>query len=163
VTGLITAQHGLTAAANQHVSVSGIGEIKHGDRVLNLHAFAGPIIPNSSSGAWDAGSGYMEAIQNGTIYFAIPLKQGDRIKSVAIARSGDGLAKFTDIIVHKRDATMNDTVLGSASNVTPGTSWGTSTIDVTDTTLADGDSLYIEFVAEDGIRFGNIRITYNRP
>lgn len=36
VTGLITATAGVTAAANQHVTVSGTGQYKHGDRVYNF-------------------------------------------------------------------------------------------------------------------------------
>ena len=87
--GLITASAGVTAAANQHVTVSGTGEYKHGEYApLQLGASCGGTDADSqwkffaSTGAspsrWAGGAGGAGV----NVSFAIPLRVGDRIKGV---------------------------------------------------------------------------------
>ena len=70
VTGLITATGGLTAAANQHITVSGTGEYKHGSKTRPVSAQTG--IEIGGSGHWSSAAGYV--ISDGTIdvYWAVP-------------------------------------------------------------------------------------------
>lgn len=111
VTGLITATGGLTAAANQHVTVSGTGELKHGDRVLQIPLTSGV---NNATASWDfyssvAGAAVVWATptagSSDDLVFSIPLKVGDRIKEVR-ARVQDTTGGFTiSMFVHKWSGT----------------------------------------------------------
>lgn len=159
VTGLITATAGLTASSNQHLTVSGTGELKHGDRVLTLSPFGANIV----SGWALNGSGYVLSSAAGTFYMQVPLKQGDRIKSVTFARYGDGAADVTvDVQVLSSAGAITSTGGGTVTN--PAASWSDSTFDLTDTTLAAGDAAF--FIATGNaanLRIGTIRVTYDRP
>jgi hypothetical protein len=162
--GLVTANAGVTAGVNQHITVSGTGEIKHGDRTP---AFAACSLATVQSGtATFTLDG--EVVYTGitlVLYF-IPLSVGDRLKSITFTVTGDNTVDG-NIDVRKKPA------LGAASSIIGG---GTSVltnvstteadvvVDITDTTLAAGDAviLVIESTAA-GLIVGNIRPTFDHP
>ncbi len=92
VTGLLTALAGLTAGANQHVTVSGTGKFKHGDVVTTIAGSAfqagatagAPTLPNTEPGYMLTASGFYRA------ELRIPV--GARIRSAVLTLTADATA-----------------------------------------------------------------------
>ena len=157
---------GATALVNKDFTVSGTGRYKHGDFIKAIHPFSFIGDGNwSPSGAlFFAANGYLASSLSG--YCAIPVSMlvGQRIKSVTVSSTGNGVADV-NVKVLKFDAT------GTLSNITaaPTTisnmaTWTDTVVDVTDTTITDGDSIYISFeLSATGIGIGTIRVTYDWP
>lgn len=161
VTNLITASAGVTCAANQHVTVSGTGDVKHGDREMVRHPSQYSV--SSSVTATRSAVG-ISASAGADFWMAIPLRVGDRVKSIAFSHFGDGAADITvaEAAVVNMDGTS--TSLGSTSVSNPAAAWATTTLNATDTTLATGQSLlfYVTTNAA-GITLGNVAVTYDHP
>lgn len=160
VTGLITATSGITAAAGQHVTVSGTGDFKHGDRVLVIPGAAGV----GANVTYSATNGGVTSTAGTTIIFSVPLRQGDMVTSVTFSRSGDGAVDFTaiDFVISNTNSDTNVS-LGSTT-VTDVGALADTTINLTDTTIAADESAFMVFTvnaANAVIR--NVRVTYNRP
>jgi hypothetical protein len=160
--GLITASAGVTCAANQHVTVSGTGEVKHGDRVLTTGGIAGNGT-NWSSSAVAGTFGAMASSGAGNLFVPIELTAGDRIKSVTYWLYGDGAADMI-ATVYSSDATRTLSSIGAVTtNNTPG-SWTAITINVTDTVVVANGGLFIHFDGNaTGLAVGEISVTYDRP
>lgn len=161
-TSLITANTGVTAGANQHVTVSGTGEYKHGDRILNIHggsvAPSANVLVDSSGNATSTGSAIMQ--------FPIPLHKGDRIKSVTLARAGDGAVDLTiDVMKMTSSGTVASiNVSGSIVVTNPSASYADTVVDVTDTTVGAGDTFCLNVSANAAnANVCSIRVTYDRP
>lgn len=136
-------------------------DIKHGDKVLNIPAVLGTFDANWGP---EAGGLTMASSGAGFLFVPIPLLQGDRIKSVTFARRGDAAVDLTDITVSLITAAASTTAIGNTSITNVANSWNDTTIDVTDSTLAAGETVTIYFQANAvGARIGNIRVTYDRP
>ncbi len=93
VTGLITAGAGVTAAANQHFTVSGTGDYKHGDRVLLIDGSSALAINNFSQTVWNTAEWEPDSVAAfrtkttsafSAIRVPIPLNVGDRIKQAIV-------------------------------------------------------------------------------
>lgn len=130
VTGLITATAGLTAAANQHVTLSGTGEVKHGDRVLvmSLGGKAGTITLNGS-------------VAQG---FPISCRVGDRIKVVQTAYNRNS----TTLAIHLRyvDVTTGtDTAVLTVFTDNSSSGWQNRTDDIADHTIVSGRTYFMRF------------------
>lgn len=92
VTGLITASSGVTAAANQHFTVSGTGDFKHGDRTLIIDGFA--VVPYNTSSVtawntaeWEPDNGVIRTKTTSAfsaVRVPITLTAGDRIKQAIL-------------------------------------------------------------------------------
>lgn len=164
VGGLITANAGVTAAANQHVTISGTGEIKHGDRVKTVSSwgvnylgtapsfFLAPVRVQSNAGGV-------------SLYYSFEFLTGDRIKSFTFSRSGNSVANIASVDIQVTSAAGVDTVIGPATSVlAPNSTWADTTINVTDTTLAAGDTVSMLIsISATGLSIGNVRITYDHP
>ncbi len=137
-----------------------------GDRVLVVPAaaFADQGMSASGNAAWTYGPGYVLCIVSGLLMVPIALCEGERIKSVTFAVYGDGVADITTATVYKADTVGGFTSIGAAGAITnPPAVWTDHTIDVTDTTLAAGLSLYFQVDAAPNIQIGALRVTYDRP
>lgn len=158
--GLITANAGVTAGANQHVTVSGTGAFKHGDVVLQLSPHLASLGTNISSAAVD----YIESVGLGTALLGVPLKVGDRIKSVTFGSSGNTSADVT-VTVYKTNALgVAVTSIGTVTLTNPTSTPALTTIDVTDTTLAANEAIVVRFDPNAaGIIIGTVQATYDRP
>lgn len=163
VTGLITASAGVTAAANQHITVSGTGEFKHGERTLAISPFAAARTANFTVLS-DAG-GYIGTTTGAAdALIALPLHKGDRIKVVKFRCTGDGTVDGTGtVFIGRANGTSDSIGTGTATNPTAGAGTLVS-IDVTDTTLADGESAFI-MVSANAANFHlhTIEVVYDRP
>ena len=162
VTGLITATAGLTAAANQHITVSGTGRFKHGDMVKVIS----PVNGVGSQWALDGIGLYMKSSGAGSLLVAIPVDEGERLKSLVFGRIGDGAADITSVDVYTFSAggTPTNIITGTNSVTNPAASWADTTVDLTDTTIASGTSVWALITANAaGIGIGGLRFTYDRP
>jgi hypothetical protein len=116
VSGLITATAGLTAASNQHVTVSGNGRFKHGSITRTLSATAGYPAggsPTLSAGVWTAAGG------TDVVDIPIPLQEGERLTGVWTSVNDAGGAAITVSINRMNMLT------GASTNVGSSTSTGT--------------------------------------
>jgi hypothetical protein len=166
-TALVTAQAGVTASANQHVTVSGTGAFKHGDRVKTVSALAASW--DASLDNWQPATGAgalgLYAVGNGLCYLAPDFNEGERVTSVTVARSGDSAADLV-ITVYVVGSDGQRTSIGTATVTNPNATVADTTIDVTDTTLASGNSIVVEFEAQNNINaitLYNVRFTFDRP
>ena len=161
---LVTFAAGATAAVNQHFTVSGTGDYKHGDTNSNTSALDGVVL----SGTWTTilGASSEPCMLSGnaaTLIVKLRTKQGDRIKTVNFKVFGDGAADVTTTVFYTT-AAMSSSSIGTATTTNQAASWSTVTIDVTDTTVAAGDLIDVRFVANAAnIRIGNIWPGYDRP
>lgn len=155
---------GITLPVNQHVTVSGTGAFKHGDIIENTSALNGVV----QAGAWASGIGgsnevFMISTGASTLLVPLPLKVGDRIKSVSFNVFGDGAADVTTTVIFTT-AAMSGTSIGTTTTTNQAASWSTVTIDVTDTTVAATELVHIVFAANaTNIRIGNISFVRDRP
>jgi len=159
VSNLITASSGVTCGANQHLTVSGTGELKHGNRVIT----ASPLAGVTSSWIAIISEGYMVSNSGGFLLVPINLHVGDRIKSVSFYVFGNSSADMT-ATVYSTDVLQASSSIGSFLFINYPSSWDFATIDVTDTTLVSGASLFVQFDATaNGVRVSGISVTYDHP
>lgn len=168
VSGLITATAGLTAAANQHVTVSGTGRFKHGDLVKNISP-----LHFRHDGNWaEAGlvtfgdSGYIVSTGAGRCVIPIDVDEGQRLKSLVFARYGNASSDITAVEVYRMTSggAVTDIAAAATTVTDPPASWADTTVDLTDTTVAAGDTFYARITVNgSGLRIGSTRATYDRP
>lgn len=161
VTGLITASAGLTASANQDVTISGTGRFKHGSIIRTVSPHAG------QGSGYTLAAGYVQSTGANTYYLPIPFDVGERLTTVDTFTYGDGAMDLTiDVCLYSAPSggSITRTVIGTASNTNQGATWGTNTINVTDTTLATGEQIVIEYQPNaTNLRVGPAVATYDRP
>lgn len=161
---------GITLDANEHLTVSGTGDVKHGDRVLEISPWS--LVNDPSVGTnFTYAQGPVRMLTSGgaaSFMLGIPLRQGDRIKSITYAIRGNvgATGDLTGCSVLVTSAAGSDTSIGSEA--TPinnlANAWADRTINVTDTTLAAGEVVSMFFALnESGMAIGAIRVTYDRP
>lgn len=160
-TGLITASAGVTAAANQHVTVSGTGEYKHGTESMFIHASAGNI--HGDGHTFSNGELSMTVGEN--LYISIPLRAGDRIINVyAYVNGGNTGAKNVylyskngaDGLAPDQRATQVSSLSGEHTISMTSINWTLGS--------ASDDAVYFQFQAQgspDSIL--GIRVEYDRP
>jgi hypothetical protein len=116
VTGLITATAGLTAAANQHVTVSGTGKFKRGSGKYKIPSTSGLATNGTPT---PQPYGWAPAATTDIIYVPLPVVVGERILSAALGCvSASGAGRLTMAVV--RNTRGTESSLGSASTATAG-------------------------------------------
>lgn len=117
VTGLITASAGLTAATDQHVTVLGDGNYKHGEKSVSL-----PMTIISTSGSvtrlWNNTNGVYDLFGAGgdIARYDAPVHGIRRLRGITVGYYGGG-ASAPSFQIFEHSATATSTV---------GTSWGTA-------------------------------------
>lgn len=123
-----------------------------------------PSVPLSSSG-WNNGAFLFFAVGTAgsvPLLVPIPLHVGDRLLTISYEARGDAAADLTTT-VYTSAAGVN-TSIGTATENNVSATWGTFTVNVTDTTVTEGTMLNIEFLPNAAnIRIGNITVTYDHP
>lgn len=161
-TGAMSVGASFALTANNSVTVSGTGDFKHGDRIVS---FPGSAFV-AQSGGFTISSGDFSITTTGaaSLVLALPFRVGDRIKSVTIARGGDGAVDVTNFNVQKTTAGGTGTSLGSTTITNVAAGFADTVLDVTDTTLASGETFAV-FIQANAAAFVllNIRVTYDRP
>jgi hypothetical protein len=159
VTGLITATAGLTAAANQHVTVSGTGDIKHGDRIKNISLFSGSgnMTPGTASIGATAGSQTWTADTT--------LRVGDRIKTLQFFFDPAG----TSLISFQLNKRTIATGASSATTVASGSSSAggahqSVTVSSINYTLVTTEDCWLAIVSgQNADVFTTVVVTYDHP
>lgn len=174
-TGLITATAGLTAAVNQHITVSGTGRFKHGALSLPIAAASfqpsdmsgGGTLPILSGGTWTfAGTTPGDRIQAG---FSLPV--GARLISVTWVFNKGGNAIAMEFTAFKRDLVGGGsaTVIGGSpagivSDTTSGSSYKSAASPTFNETIASGFQYWLEAKAgHSAHRFGHAVLSYDTP
>jgi hypothetical protein len=163
VTGLITATAGATAAANQHVTVSGTGAFKHGLKTKTISALSGKSL--SSADAWTVGNA--EIRLTGALQWKVPITMsaGERILA-ARARVKDSGGTQVNFFLSKfsSDDTLTDLAGAQVSDNTG--VYQTLTQSSINNTASSGDFYQARFTLAAGA--GNwtvlkIEVDYDRP
>ena len=168
VYGLITATAGVTAAANQHVTVSGTGRHKHATQYRPI-SFAGMIgLSGGVPAGWSYSSagGYIVSTGTAELIIQIPCVEGEVIESFTYEYYGDGAADILTAQVFKRAAGAAAAALisdagGGVTN--PGVAWVTSAdLFSVNYTVAAGDAIFaVIAVNAANIRIANARVGYS--
>jgi hypothetical protein len=177
VDGLITAQAGVTAAANQHVTVSGTGAFKHGDRTLILPAGAGLAagdaaatsrwaFSHSNGGAASCWTGAGTGTDN-IMTFAIPLCVGDRIKEVRAFVQDTAGSNTVSMQVRKSSNTNTSTQLGTTQTSAGGGTNQTLAVTGLTETLASTEYVHVNIAHDTATdttnRVYGVEVVYDHP
>jgi fibronectin-binding autotransporter adhesin len=162
VTGAMNVGGGVTVGSNQNITLTGTGDLKHGDRVLALSAMSGQST-NNNTWSVPVASFSLTSTTNGTLFVPVPLHVGDRIKSVSYAVAGNNSADV-DVAVYSVNASTVFTAIGTQTHTNPTAAITIFSLDVTDTTLSANSHLLLEFSASAaGIQVHGVFVTYDRP
>ncbi|MBP8808749.1 MAG: hypothetical protein KBG48_24990 [Kofleriaceae bacterium] len=187
VTGLATTG-GLTATANAHVTVSGTGDYKHGDKTLQLPASAGVPVnidgglsgqPATSATGWRYGRSVAGQAQHWygpvpgqEVVFPVTLKVGDRIKSIA-ARIQDTSGAGNTITMYLHKSVVSTSFFsGSVQVGATQTSLANGTVQTLTlsglTATINSFEMYNVSLRANGTAFTNhrilgVQVTYDRP
>jgi len=156
---------GLTAttfASNQHVTVSGTGEYKHGDRTLVIPSPAAEI-PAASGFAFNLGGfQWISAAGGDDLFFPVSLQSGKRIKQVDIWYQRSGGTITFDL---RRQTLSTGTINSIASTtVNSGTSLTSVSLTSLTHTVIVGEQYHLQVdagAAGDSIRA--VVVTYDHP
>lgn len=163
----------VTLAANKSVTVSGTGAYKHGEFKLQVPALAA--VPGSgwtiqtpfgvNPAAWNT-----PTANGDDVVFAIPLKVGDRIKSVSAAiRDTSGGAHKVDLLVYKYNPSSgaNGSQVGSTTSSAGDGTRQTITVSGLTETIATGVYYHVSVQANATVftthEVYGIEVTYDRP
>lgn len=170
VTGLITAHAGLTADVDQHITLQGDGMLKHGNRVLPIHASAWN--GQSAGGVPVYGDAFTAAPAGGTVALRAPilLPNGKRITGVTVRvidNSGGGPTTVQVTLIRVNNVT-DATAVEATTLVSTGSGLaqtlnmsGMSPVDVT-----NSNSYALRFLSTFGtgqVSVGMAEITYIAP
>ena len=157
--GLVTASAGLTAAANQHVTISGTGRFKHGTMTLAIPASAmhsGTIADWSNTDrAW--------AGWTSDVYCPIMLPAGARLLSVDVFTNWLNDTNQTISLSYVDTSGTNNVVAGP--QVIDATTAAVQTWNFTDHTLVAGRQYYfqIDGNADTGGFLYGVEVSYDYP
>lgn len=164
VTGLITASGGLTAAANQHVTVSGSGRFKYGDEELNIAASAFAL----STAASAIGSGTVADLNehewlfiSGATHLTAPLMLpvGVRVKSIDFI--GDRNGHTAQLLFRKRTGSTTSTI---ATGTAAGSGLQVNAMSAINYTMEAGYRVWLQYQpGGTGGTFEGCRVVYDRP
>lgn len=136
----------------------------HDDLVLALHPFTAIL---GAHWAVNIAGGYVESSGGDPFVMGLPLREGDRLKSMRLRIYGDGAADLTaSVYVFQDDGT--ELLVGTQAAVNPAAAWADLTIDLDGggdgTVLAAGDCPHL-IVDPNGANLlvGGIFLTYDHP
>lgn len=114
VSQLITAGAGLTASANQHITVSGTGSFKHGTKTMSV-PFSEAV--GSTIAVYDVSNGAQTSAGSVGIFLAIRLDVGKRITAVRafVVDNATGTTKLQASLVSNVAATGTGTIIASSA------------------------------------------------
>jgi hypothetical protein len=165
VNGLITAAAGLTVGPNQHVRLSGTGEVKHGDRECSVPGSA--FIPQTNSTVGTPGFGGLVwsfgTPPNDRISAPIGLQVGDRIKSITWHFDKNSNASAMVMTLETRNGPTT-TTRDTLSDASSGANQVSVTRSAINYTLVSGDAAQLTVQAGSNVhQFSHAVIVYDRP
>jgi len=159
---LITAQAGLTASVNQHVTVSGTGRYKHGDRYVYVGAW--DFVGESSAMSYATQGGYGNAGAAGHLVANVPLEAGKYLKTAQFFYSPQSVNSVTPSVTE-----VTYTTGGAGSPVVAGTADGTgSAIEsqtlTVNTLITNTTYLLLRYLVVSGLnRIHGVLLTFTDP
>lgn len=174
---VITANGGITAVANQDIAVSGTGEFVHGDVVLQVGAAAGQTDQHETTNYWRYFVSLSGAVPNcwtqtgsggAGVVFALPLKIGDRIKSVrAIIRDTTGSNTISMSLTDNATATPGASLVGSTQTSAGDGTVQTLQVSGLTTTVTSGHffTVFVDSNTATGTTHAiyGVEVTYDHP
>jgi hypothetical protein len=164
-TGQITASNSL--ATNAHLTLVGTGEVKHGNRQLNISAAAAlPEMTNTPNvgGNFNDNTGVWASTALGGLIFPLPLLVGDRVLQVEVMYDGVGSAgtRTVELLLNISGSGSGTSVVTSATSTS--TTTGFRTFNIADTTLGSLGIYSIRYSSTTNADVvAGIRVTYDRP
>lgn len=155
--------------ANIDGDLTVVGDVKHGNRSLSISPYTAVSQSSITISTPNGGSNaVISTTAAQTLAIPIPLRTGDRLKSVTFARAGNGTTDITDASVWVTPASpgAGATNLGGGQVVTnPSSTWGATTVTPTSPyTFVDGNHVVLALVVSGGSLFvGGITVVYDRP
>lgn len=120
-----------------------------------------------ASGVAASGSGWAQWSSAASAFWTPTLRTGQRVTGLLLRAWGDASADFTiGVYVVSPAAALTQICPGAvtAAITNPPASWADYAIDLTDTTLAAGESLLIEIAGSaTGLRVLNAQLTNHKP
>lgn len=169
VTGLITATAGLTAAVNQHLTVSGTGEFKHGALTMTIAPVAADVGGGTTATRQTNGTGWDFGASTQPVLYPIPLNVGDRITGWKVYMNKTTNAGNTDTAQLKKYSPTTGTysnVGSAATNAANAPGFISLSITGLTASLVAGDSYVID-VRSAGASSGDstlsAEVTWDRP
>lgn len=150
-------------SGSEALSISSAGTLaadgKHGDRLLVVHAAAG----NGTNAGISAGNGYMAATGAGEWWLPIPIRVGDRIKTLNLW-ANDSIVGGQTVTVELVRFSSTGTRTSIAGPSPSSGAWAATAIlsSLNHTVLTD--NVYYARIAysSSGLRFAGIQVTYDR-
>jgi hypothetical protein len=171
--GLITASAGLTAGVDQHVTVSGTGIFKHGDKVVQIPMIEGRPTPNGGN-EWTGLVATTNALcwatptgANNDVWFPVSLPVGARIKTVIAVIQDTAGANTLTMALYETNATADTTTsVGSGSSSGDGTVQAISTGAIT-VTIITNRTYHVRVRNNSATttthRIFGVQVTYDQP
>lgn len=135
----------------------------HGEVKLRANAYA----LERSGSVTMSGAAYASWGGIGSVFWAPAMRVGDRLTQLSLRVYGDGSADFTvGVYVVAPASTTTQICPGGTtySIANPSAAWADVTIDLIDTTLADGESLVVEVAGNAAnLRLLSIGLVYHHP
>jgi len=153
------------AKSRMYISAAGAVSFTPDDEVIALPGAAW----QSNDGSYNGSFGLAVAKTSGTTTYVlpVPLRTGDTIKTITVAVLGNvaadaDISSFEAFVV---TAAGSRTSLGSTSSTNVPNAYTDVTLNVTDTTLASGETVFAVITVDPGagataLSLGNTRITY---
>jgi hypothetical protein len=140
-------------------------QLPHGDMTLTLNPLGTTTIRDGWIYVYSSGYVLQWGAPSGNFYQTLPLRVGDRIKSITYAHKVVSTGYDMTVRVLRVSSAGVVTSLGS-HQPTNSSSWSDNTLDVADTLVANGDSIFVEYEASShlaGHAIGTLCATYDRP
>ncbi len=126
----------------------------------NIHAFSA--VYNGTDWSRDTAGYIVNSTSLEAVYFPIPLRNGDRITSIAVNRRGNGSADFT-YTLYEMDGAGGQSTVDSDSESSVATSWGVKTLSFATTSVDDSQTHFLKInVNGNGSRIESIVVSVDR-
>ena len=159
--GVLTETGSIAMASNENITLSGTGEIKHGDRTLVIMGTAAVVATGTAT--YTTTDYSVATTAAATLAWSVPVKTGDRIKSVTFAMSGNGTvdgSAFVDVV--SAGGALTGIGTSTLTNVAAG--FADRTVSFTSHTMAAGEGLGFSVTSNAAaLSINNIRVVYDRP
>lgn len=148
-------------AATELVSMSAAGDLvadgKHGERTMPIHACAGA----GTNAAIIPGNGYLRSSADGEWWIPIPVRVGDRIRSLIVW--GDDTGDTCTVQLYRVSSAGARTSIAGPSAATG--AWGTTGVlaAIDHTVLVDNAYYALVNYNASGTEFAGVQMVYDRP
>ncbi len=161
--GLITASAGLTAAANQSITISGTARYKFADYIRSQHA-SEALLDDIAN--WVVGLGFIRPLSAGTLYIPVSLNLGETFSRIDIAVQAVNVESYTaDLYYIGADGTVSASIASDTSTTGGGTVADILTLNPADFATVGSRFYFVKLTASGGsadLKFFGSETTYQQ-